>query len=518
MNGEKSEKPRLRWLRAILSWVSRPISWLYRTLMDWRVWKDWPWWVKVIAIIWMLLPLPHLYEILKIWLPWIYPLLDEIGIRLPTPPQPELSQEEQDQSLFDQVRTSMLVVAAWYGVFFLIWRTVLADRQTQAADKQTEINRESHYTELFAKAVEQLGATRQDGEPAIEMRIGAIFALERLAKDSERDYGPIIETLAAYIREHCRDPKSFDGEDLIGEDFNEAWQAWIESLRENPPANRSDVAAVLTVLSRRKKNRNWTNTSEDETQPDFTGTNFQSANLEYANLSDTKFLRADLSDATLWEANLLGANLEMTSLLGASLEKANLSGAYLVGANLEGANLNEADLSGASLVMVNLSDTRLISANMSDTSLFSADLSGANLRGTDLSGANLTRVDLWGVNLWGADLSGTKLRGAYLEDTTLGGANLAEADFEGALLAGAQLKDSKGLTDDMIKKAFGDENTSLPTGLSRPAHWNSQEEAIEKWEAFREEEWHGFHQSLWESVMIDHPEKKKETRIKCVSP
>ena len=32
MNGKKSEKAKLRRLRAILSWMSRPISWLYRTL------------------------------------------------------------------------------------------------------------------------------------------------------------------------------------------------------------------------------------------------------------------------------------------------------------------------------------------------------------------------------------------------------------------------------------------------------------------------------------------------------
>ena len=111
------------------------------------------------------------------------------------------------------------------------------------------------------------------------MRIGAIFALERLAKDSERDYGPIIETLAAYIREHCRDPKSLDDEGLRGYALEQAWQKWIQPLRENSPADRSDVAAVLTVLSRREQNRHWISTSENETQPDFTEANFQGATL-----------------------------------------------------------------------------------------------------------------------------------------------------------------------------------------------------------------------------------------------
>ncbi|MCE2434436.1 MAG: pentapeptide repeat-containing protein [Candidatus Latescibacteria bacterium] len=498
--------------------------------MDWRIWKDWPWWVKVIAVIWMLLPLPHLYEILKIWLPWIHSLLDEIGFRLPTP-----SQEEENQSLFDQVRTSMLVVAAWYGVFFLIWRTILADRQTRSTEMQalsvetqTQINRENHYTDLFTKAVEQLGATRQDGEPALETRIGAIFALERLAKDSERDYGPIIETLAAYIREHCRDPKAFDDKDLSGKELEQARKKWIQSLRENPPADRSDVAAALTVLSRREKNRNWASTGEDETQPDFTGANFQGAtlwnkneglaredmnlglahfegaNLGGVDLSYANLWVADLSSLDIWVTNFMGANLEGANLSGTNLLGANLSHAYLReanlwdtdlgGANLSYANLSNAELSGANLRGANLSHTDLSESDLSGAELWEANLSRANLSGANpwganLSGANLRRADLSGselsrVNLSGADLRGAYLSGVELLEAELEGANLTGANLRGVLLAGAQLKGSRGLTDEILEKAFGDGDTYLPDGLTRPVHWGSREDAVKQHRAF----------------------------------
>ncbi len=485
MNGEKSEKTKLRWLRAILSWVSRPISWLYHALMDWQVWKDWPCWVKVIAVIWMLLPFPHLYEILKIWLPWIHPLLDEIGIYLLEPSQPEPSQAEQAQSLFDQVRTSILVIAAWYGVFFLIWRTVLADRQTRSTEMQThsvemqtQINRENHYTDLFTKAVEQLGATRQNGEPAIEMRIGAIFALERLAKDSERDYGPIIETLAAYIREHCRDPKSFDDEGLTGEALKQARQEWIKSLRENPPADRSDVAAVLTVLSRREQNRHWISTSENETQPDFTGVNFQGATLR----NKSEGLAREGTNLRL--AHLEGANLKDANLLGADLMDVNLSGANLWGADLSSAILMQANLSGASFLQANLSGANLLQANLSGANLWGADLSSAILIQANLSGAKLMGAKLSDAILVEANLSGASFLQANLSKTKLDYADLSGADFEGTLLVETHLKDSKGLTDEMLEKAFGDGDISLPDGLTRPEHWRSREDAIEQWEAF----------------------------------
>ena len=401
--------------------------------MDRQFWRIWFGRIKRIVfrigfVIWFLLPFPYLYEFLKAWLPLVHSLM-VMGWQ-------EISFPASEQELFNEVRTIMLVIAAWYGVPFLIWRT-------RIADKQTQINQESHYTELFTKSVEQLGAVRQGQdekpEPALETRIGAIYSLERLAKDSERDYSLIIEILAAYILEHCRDPKSFDDKNLSGKKLRQARQKWIDSLSKNPPAGRSDVVAALTVLSRREENRNWTSKSDDETQPDFTKANFQGANLRGADISEANLSEADLSGAYLWDADLSEADLSDADLSGADLWDADLSGAYLWKADLSGADLSEADLSGADLS--------------------EADLEDAYIRGTVLMGADLM----------GADLTG--------------------ADLAGALLTGAQLKNSKGLTEEMIQKAFGDGATSLPNELLRPAHWGSGEEALEKWQAFCEEEW-----------------------------
>ena len=260
MNEKKSEKEKgLRWLRAILSWVSRPISWLHRTIMDRRFWRVWfrrikrvglvtvKWIAFVIAFcIWPIGLLVLLYELVVCLFPSLADVLSpSLADLFPSLKDLFDRKADPDADLFSRVRVNMVILTAWVGVFFLVWRT-------RIADKQTQINQESHYTDLFTKAVEQLGAVHENGEPAIEIRIGAIYSLERLAKDSERDYGSIVETLVAYTREHCRDPKLFDDKGLTGEALKQARQEWIESLRENPPANRSDVAAVLTVLSRRE--------------------------------------------------------------------------------------------------------------------------------------------------------------------------------------------------------------------------------------------------------------------------
>ncbi len=86
---------------------------------------------------------------------------------------------DPNTDLFSRLRVNMVILTAWVGVFFLVWRT-------RIADKQTQINQESHYTELFTKAVEQLGAVREmhgkEPEPAIEIRIGPyVKILQRIA-------------------------------------------------------------------------------------------------------------------------------------------------------------------------------------------------------------------------------------------------------------------------------------------------------------------------------------------------
>ena len=51
----------------------------------------------------------------------------------------------------------------------------------------------------YTKTVEQLGSDKLD------VRIGGIYALERVARDSKRDHPTVMEVLAAYVREHSRE-------------------------------------------------------------------------------------------------------------------------------------------------------------------------------------------------------------------------------------------------------------------------------------------------------------------------
>jgi Pentapeptide repeats (8 copies) len=124
----------------------------------------------------------------------------------------------------------------------------------------------------------------------LDVRLGGIYALERIAKDSAQDRGTLAEVLAAFIRGHAPWPPR---PDQPGKDT---------PIKEIPYLRyrAADVQAALTVLGR---------------QPSMTS-------AQPPNLSDTDLRRADLSNAELQGANLRTAQLQRVDLFDAQLHGA----------------------------------------------------------------------------------------------------------------------------------------------------------------------------------------------------
>ncbi len=74
--------------------------------------------------------------------------------------------------------------AALLSGLYFTWRTL-------------QVNREGQITERYTRAIDQLGKTDDDGNKLFEIRVGGIYALERIAKESEEDHWPIMEVLTA---------------------------------------------------------------------------------------------------------------------------------------------------------------------------------------------------------------------------------------------------------------------------------------------------------------------------------
>ncbi len=245
----------------------------------------------------------------------------------------------------------------------------VARRTLELTQRTFALTEQGQVTDRYTKAIEQLGSYNK-----LDVRIGGIYALERVARDSARDHPTVMEVLAAFIREHSH-------------------EQWSGPVSER--ATRPDVQAALTVLGRR-------NPRHDRQSADLTDSNLTRANLVGADLSGAILLRTALISALLAQANLTDA-----ILLSADLTHAVVGFTDLTGANLGGANLSGADFSGAiairaSLVGANLSGAGLIDANLTDADLDGANLTHAALVGADLTRANLTRVNLTDTNLNGA--------------------------------------------------------------------------------------------------------------------
>lgn len=143
------------------------------------------------------------------------------------------------------------------------------------------------------------------------MRLGGIYALERIARDSADDLPTVVEVLCAHLREYSPWPPRLPGQGYAN--------LTRDQLGDLPPllARAPEVQAVLTVLNR----------------------------LPDAHPSRSSRARA----ANPVRRNLSRTDLRRAYLRGAYLEGANLTGAHLQGADLRDLYLGDADLGGARL-------------------------------------------------------------------------------------------------------------------------------------------------------------------------
>jgi uncharacterized protein YjbI with pentapeptide repeats len=333
------------------------------------------------------------------------------------------SDAAQRQDLVVTIAQILGGAALLSGLYFT-WRTL-------------QVNRQGQITERFTRAIEQLGATDDEGHKRLEIRLGGIYALERIAKDSpERDYSTVMEVLSAYVRENTRLLASGEAEQTK------------QMLSAPPQPLPEDIQAVMDIIGRRQENKV---PAEYQVVIDLSRANFSRAGLRGAKLRGVDLQRADFQDADLQEGNLITADLRRANLQRANLRGAKLQGAKLRVADLRRANLNRAHLQGADLRGADFQDAdlrgHLEGANLEGAHLQGADLRGAFLRGADLQGAYLQKA-----NLFRADLREAKLQKA----------NLQKADLIGASLEGAQV------TDEQLASAESLQGAIMPDGSKHP--------------------------------------------------
>jgi uncharacterized protein YjbI with pentapeptide repeats len=236
------------------------------------------------------------------------------------------------------------------GLAYMRLRTVQRQAETTAlqaetAARQAKSAEDGQITERFTRAIDQLGAA---GDDKMAIRLGGIYALERILRDSETDAPTVQEVLAAFVREELErrsEPQKVPAEGPTAEGLG--------TEGGDPLPLDTDLKAALSVLGRNPQDRRRPDLrGVDLGHRDLRGLPLARLNLSGAHLTGTHLSFADLTNAYLFSARLTGARLS----------EINLTKAKLIGADLNGADLSRAVLTGA---------------NLTDTDLFRADLTGA---------------------------------------------------------------------------------------------------------------------------------------------
>jgi uncharacterized protein YjbI with pentapeptide repeats len=300
-----------------------------------------------------------------------------------------------------------------------------------------KITEDKQVAERFSKAIEQLGNTNQ-----LSVRLGGIYSLERIAKDSPEDLWPIVEVLSSLIQEYSTTSTR-----------NLQNQLAKEGRHKLP----TDVEAAFTAIDRIYTRRTTKN----------------SVNLRGINLSNTDLLITNFRYFDLYNSNFSGSSLSYADFRNSFLVDANLSHSMLSGADFNGstlidANLKNADLRGAKLSHTNLGGANLIAANLDGAKLDRACLINTNLSDAHLSNVNFSNAIAWNTNFDNAILSNASFQDADLRNVSFQGADLSNTNFQGALLLGADLS-GKELKSEQLTGSSPPFlcATKLPDGLDK---------------------------------------------------
>lgn len=441
-----------------------------------------------------------------------------------------------NESASTTIRNLGLVVLGAVGLPVAIWRSLIASRQAEAAQRQSEIAEKNLLNDRFQKGAEMLG------HPDIaSVRIAGVHALARLgAEYPDVFHLPVMHTLAAFVVDRTKRVRevaergSADSESLSASDVIERFSSWLDEevsdLSDCPPllvslAAGSKVGAVPELAKDvEEAMRSIAQRGESQIAVESDGAfqiNFADASLpglifHRADFSGFDFAKADMRRVRGWSARLVGARLAGADLSAALMPDADLRDADMRRVNLTAATLVSADLRSADLGLVDI-----VAENLWKGTIFPSRLVGTELMGADLRKANLVKADMRGAllgcarlddaDLGGANLSGADLRSASLRETQLGradltnanlgcanltGANLSNAMLAGANLDGANLSGTdfspklsgravRGLTQQQLDQAIAEPDQSpvldgtLDAETNEPLVWRGDSEGVD---------------------------------------
>ena len=283
-------------------------------------------------------------------------------------------------------------LGALFGIYLAILKSETNERQTYT-DEQGLI------TDRINKAIERLNTNDKNGLPIIEVRLGALYALERIAQDSIRDHIQIMDILCAYVKTNSPLPKKatppskdiqvavkiigwrgngIEGKKRLRKEKQKKYFIDLSYCDLNGLIfNKMDLSRALFYYSNFDKAK-------------FYETTMKSARFDYAELNDVRIEKTDITNGSFRSAEIIHSLFSVSNLTNASFFQANLSKSYIG---------NRVSLCNASLADANMSNMEIANADMTNVRLDKANLKDATISATNLNNTIFRDIDMENVDL-----------------------------------------------------------------------------------------------------------------------
>lgn len=328
--------------------------------------------------------------------------------------------DQKTAELVDKYRITMAQsiggLAILIGVYFTA-RNVFATEQTR-------------WTKTFTDAINQLGTVNdKTGNAVVPIRVGAIYALERLSRDSPADAHVISRILADYIQVETAQLNV----EAVPVDTAQVTVETAELTVETPQINagqkapgalrlpRTDIAAAMTSLMLIARGKALRKDDPvvlyDLLSPDL--------DLSGRTIGEIRFVRSTLS----------GSRFDQASCKRSRFEDCQMDGCQFISTRLSGSIFNNCVLAGGNFSMARATDSRFLSVDLSNAEFVDAVLIRVEFSGLDLS-------------LIGADFTRAVLKGAVFSEC-----DLSDAWFQDADLSNADMRTARNLTEQQLSGA-----------------------------------------------------------------
>ncbi len=303
-----------------------------------------------------------------------------------------------------QVFGGFIIIAG----IFLSWEEF---KQSRVEFRQSQENMKAgQISSRFSKAIELLSKDKT------ATAIGAIYALEQIAKESHDDYlETVLDVLATFVRDFeyltyqgkkekiSKVMKELDEIEKKEGDSKEKENLFFDKIELCP-----EVRVSLTVIERIRYK------VAETLEPGLTQ-KIKELKKKIEDVKDKKNGKEKENDLKKLRSELAQYETELKGKINSY--RINLSGSTLI-------------------------KTELFKADFRGVDLMEADLRKAKFWMADFRKADLRRAKLWGADFFKADLRGAYLMITDLREASLRGADLRKADFREAKLLWADLREA----------------------------------------------------------------------------